>query len=145
MEQRKALAAQLRALQQNTSIGQDLTVEIASGIIKELRTEARATEELKEELTTDLSSGIISTTASDEELRASDSGSDSDEVQDLDETRDLPHEISSATLDCDQGNDLLEPGGNRGGHISGSSWGYTPHTTLWGGFTVSAVLSLIHI
>ena len=108
--QRRALAAQLRELQQNTSIGQDRKAEIASGIIKELRTEARATEELKEELTTDLSSDIISTTASEEELRASDSGTDPDEVHNLDEMPDLPREINSVTPDCDQSNDLLEPG-----------------------------------
>ena len=127
------LAAKLREVQ-DTSIDQGSKAEIASGIIKELRTEARASEdnepgadprppssteepsgvpeltkELKEELTTDLSSDIISTTASEEELRASDSGTDPDEVHNLDEMPDLPREINSVTLDCDQGNDLLEP------------------------------------
>ena len=132
--QRRALAAQLREVQQNPSINQDSKAKIASGIIKALLTEARA----KEELTTDMSSDIISTTASEEELRVSDSGTDPDEVQNLDEMPDLlreidsgpglehdqmhdprpglehdqmhdlndingfPHEISSATLDCDQ-------------------------------------------
>ena len=86
-DQRRVLAAKLREVQQDTSIGQGSKAEIASGIIKELRTEARASEdnepgadplppssteepsgvpELKEELTTDLSSDIISTTASEE-------------------------------------------------------------------------------
>ena len=44
-DQRRVLAAKLREVQQDTSIDQGSKAEIASGIIKELRTEARASED----------------------------------------------------------------------------------------------------
>ena len=159
--QRRVLAAQLREVQQNTSIDQDSKAKIASGIIKELRTEARASEdnetssteepsgvpelkeELKEELTTDLSSGIISTTASEGELRASDSGSDPDEVQDLDEMPYLLDEINPITLDDPKGTYFPEPGGDEGSYFAGSNWGLTPDIAMRDGLDKDAVTSVV--
>ena len=112
----------------------------------ELTTEEHTMEELTaEELMTGstiqlkehipLTSGIA--TDSEEELRAGDSGSDYDDMQDL------LGEIDSITRDDAKGTYFPEPGGDEGSYLTDSSWGFTSNTTIWDGLHKNVVTSVV--
>ena len=109
--------------------------------MEELTAEELTTEELMMGSTIQLKEHIPLTsdiaTDSEEELRAGDSGSDYDDVQDL------LREINSTTLDHAKGNYFPETVGDQGSYRTDSSWGPAPDTTMWGSFGKDTVTSFV--
>ena len=108
-------------------------------LMEELKEEPRvgSVDQQKENIE-DLSSVIITTATSEEPRKI-----DHDQMHDLDDIHGLLDEINSITLDDPKDDYLLESGGDQGGYPTGSSWGHTPHTTLWNSSDMDAITGFV--
>ena len=120
-----------------TSSPEELKEELTT---EELMTEELTTEELMTGSTIQLEEHIPLAsdiaTDSEEELRAGDSGSDDDDIQDL------LGEIDLITRDDAEGTYSPEPRGDEDSYLTGPSWNLTSNTTIWDGLRKNVVTSV---